>query len=106
MRKLHTIIGAGGSIANNLVPELVKNQELVRLVSRSGHKYEGCESVRADAMNKQSISDAIAGSSVVYLLIGIEYKLQTWEKSWPLIMSNIIEACKQHNASLIFFDNV
>jgi nucleoside-diphosphate-sugar epimerase len=106
MKKLHTIIGAGGAIANNLVPELVKNQELVRLVSRSGRKYEGCESILADAMNKQSISNAIKGSSVVYLLIGIEYKWQIWEKSWQIIMSNVIEACIQHNASLIFFDNV
>jgi nucleoside-diphosphate-sugar epimerase len=106
MKKLHTIIGAGGSIASNLVPELLKHQETVRLVSRSGIKLQGCESFKADALDKNSISEAIDGSSVVYLLIGIEYKWQIWEKNWPIIMSNVIAACKQHNASLIFFDNV
>lgn len=106
MKNIHTIIGAGGAIANNLVPELLKHRESVRLVSRSGVNHQGCESIQADALDKRAISSAIEGSGVVYLLVGIEYKWQVWEKNWPIIMANVIAACKLHNASLIFFDNV
>jgi len=106
MKKIHTIIGAGGSIAQNLVPELLKHQEKIRLVSRKGIHHQGCETIKADALDKSSISKAIEGSEIVYLLVGIEYKWQVWERNWPIIMQNVIDACKKHNAALIFFDNV
>lgn len=106
MNKTHTIIGAGGSIAQNLVPELLKHQEKIRLVSRKGIHHQGCEIRKADATDKTAISQAIEGSDFVYLLVGIEYKWQVWERNWPIIMQNVIDACKKHNAALIFFDNV
>ncbi len=102
----HTILGAGGAIAGNLVPILLGNNESVRLVSRSGKPVEGCESVKADVLDKAALRDALKGSAVVYLLIGIEYKIKEWERKWPVIMQNTLDVCSEYGIPLIFFDNV
>jgi hypothetical protein len=46
------------------------------------------------------------GSTIVHLLVGLKYDVSVWREPWPRIMGNAIEACKQANAKLIFFDNV
>ena len=102
-----TILGAGGTIANNLTTELLKRSEDVRLVSRSAKPFEGVtDLVAADLLNAQAVSDAVKGSDIVYLTAGLTYKTKIWQEEWPVLMQNTIDACKRHNAKLIFFDNV
>jgi nucleoside-diphosphate-sugar epimerase len=103
---IHTIFGAGGAVADQLVPVLLHNQEKVRLVSRSGKPVPGVESVAADATNYAQTLQAIQGSSVVYLLLGLPYDIRIWRVQWPVIMTNVINACKETGARLLFFDNV
>jgi nucleoside-diphosphate-sugar epimerase len=50
--------------------------------------------------------DAVKGSDIVYLCVGLQYKTKVWQEFWPKVISNAIEACKVNNARLIFFDNV
>jgi nucleoside-diphosphate-sugar epimerase len=52
------------------------------------------------------LSEAIKGSEVVYVTIGFEYNTRIWQKTWPPFMKAVIEACKMHDAKLVFFDNV
>jgi len=104
--KLQTIFGAGGAVANQLLPILLKNQEKVRVVSRTAKPIDGVEVVAADATNYLQTLQAIKGSSVVYLLIGLPYDIRVWQVQWPVIMTNVINACKETGAKLIFFDNV
>ncbi|MEX1187733.1 MAG: NAD-dependent epimerase/dehydratase family protein [Bacteroidia bacterium] len=106
MSKLHTIIGAGGSIGSNLTNVLVQAGEQVRIISRSGKKQEGCESAKANALEKEELRAALKGSSIAYLLIGIEYKSSVWESNWPVIMQNTLDICSEENIPFIFFDNV
>jgi nucleoside-diphosphate-sugar epimerase len=103
---IHTIFGAGGAVAEQLLPILLKNQEKVRLVSRTAKPIAGVESVAADATNYQQTLQAIKGSAVVYLLIGLPYDIRVWRAQWPVIMTNVIKACKESGAKLVFFDNV
>jgi nucleoside-diphosphate-sugar epimerase len=103
---LHTILGANGSIASELLPVLLRHNEKVRLVSRTPKPVEGAETMAADATNYEQVLKAVEGSAIVYLLIGLEYKIDAWREQWPKIMRNAIEACKATNAKLIFFDNV
>jgi nucleoside-diphosphate-sugar epimerase len=103
---IHTIFGAGGAVANQLVPILLSNREKVRLVSRSGKPVPGVESVAADATSYEQTLQAIKGSSVVYLLLGLPYDIRIWRVQWPVIMTNVINACKETGARLLFFDNV
>ncbi|WP_208025656.1 NAD-dependent epimerase/dehydratase family protein [Niastella caeni] len=103
---IHTIFGAGGAVADQLLPVLLSNNEKVRLVSRNAKPVAGAEAVSADATNYRQTLEAIKGSSVVYLLIGLQYDIRVWRAQWPVIMTNVMNACKETGAKLIFFDNV
>lgn len=104
--KLHTILGANGTIATELIPVLKSHNVDIRLVSRKPKQVEGTESVTADVLNYDQVLKAVLDSEVVYLVIGITYSAEVWEKEWPVIMRNVINACKATGAKLIFFDNV
>ena len=104
---MHTILGAGGAIGRPLLKELNHKGIPVRVVSRSASPAGGARDARAvDLSDRQAVIDAVAGSEVVYLLVGLKYRLGAWQQFWPKIMNNVIEACGRANAKLIFFDNV
>lgn len=102
----HTILGAGGAIGNSLTDELLRHQQKVRIASRSGYSLEGVESVKGDLTIYSDTLNAVQGADVVYLCPGLRYDSRVWEKKWPKIMQNTIDACKHEKAKLIFFDNV
>jgi len=104
---LHTILGAGGAIGNALTATLLADKAPVRSVSRTMRAGKGpFEQVSADLTDLAATIQAVQGSSVVYLLVGLPYDIRIWSVQWPRIMSNVIEACKKQSARLIFFDNV
>ena len=104
---MQTIIGAGGSIGKALAPELFRYTTNVRLVSRNPSPVTGKEeTVAADITDTAAARAAIAGSEVVYLVAGLPYKLKTWQQQWPVIMRNVIDACRHACARLVFFDNM
>jgi nucleoside-diphosphate-sugar epimerase len=77
------------------------------LVGRNPRGAPGAtETVAADLTDLDQTIRAVAGSSVVYLLVGVKYDHQVWRKVWPRVMSNTVEACKRAGAKLVFFDNV
>jgi nucleoside-diphosphate-sugar epimerase len=105
MTRLHTVLGAGGVIANELVKVLSGTP--LRLVSRTPKPAPGgAETFSADVSDLNQTIAAVAGSSIVYLLVGLKYDTRTWRELWPRVMQNTIEACKRANAKLVFLDNV
>ena len=105
---MQTILGANGIIAIELAKELhSKFTTDIRLVSRNPKKVnETDQLVSADLMNEQETADAVAGSEIVYMTVGLPYDSKIWNRDWPIVMRNIINACKLHNAKMVFFDNV
>jgi len=104
---MQTILGSGGIIGQELAKNLPQYTSKVRLVSRNPQKVNSNdELVEADLLIKTDVDQAVEGSSIVYLTVGIQYKAEIWEKDWPIIVSNVIDACKKHNSKLVFFDNI
>jgi len=104
---VQTILGSGGGIGVPLARELRAYTDKIRLVSRNPKKVnEDDELVVADLSDSVQIDRAIAGSEIVYITIGFEYKLKVWQKAWPVFMREVINSCKKHNARLVFFDNI
>jgi nucleoside-diphosphate-sugar epimerase len=103
---MHTILGAGGVISNELVGELRARGLPVRLVSRKARPQAGCESVQADLTSADATRAAVQGSAVVYLVAGLPYRTAVWRELWPVVMRNVIAACQRAGAKLVFFDNV
>jgi nucleoside-diphosphate-sugar epimerase len=104
---MFTILGAGGVIGNELFKELSEKGKQIRLVSRTPDRNpKASEIIAADLSDAQQTINAVSGSEVVYLVVGLKYNLKVWTVLWPKIMRNTIEGCKRAKARLIFFDNV
>lgn len=102
-----TILGAGGAIGNGLVKLLAERNRPFRVVGRNPQRTPGAsETTAADLTDREQTIRAVAGSAVVYLLVGLPYDHRVWQEAWPRVMDNTIEACKRAGAKLIFFDNV
>src|SRR5579863_2552257 len=101
-----TILGAGGAIGNELAAILAEKETPFRLVGRNPRPIAGAEVFAADISDRGQTVAAVSGATVVCLLVGLKYDLATWKELWPRIMANAIEACKQTQAKLLFFDNV
>jgi nucleoside-diphosphate-sugar epimerase len=100
------ILGAGGAIGTPLVAELLARQQKVRAVSRSGAAPAGVEAVRADLNEADDVLRAVEPGATVHLLAGLKYDRRVWQEQWPRIMRNVVRACSEKGARLIFFDNV
>ncbi len=105
---MHTILGAGGPVANVLTQELLNHNETIRLVSRKPVNITGknISWQKADLLDYNEVLEATKGSTVIYLCAGLVYDAKIWQQQWPVIMQNVINAAKAANARLIFFDNV
>ncbi|MGO9611582.1 MAG: NAD-dependent epimerase/dehydratase family protein [Dissulfurispiraceae bacterium] len=104
---MQTILGAGGIIGKELAKNLPKYTERIRLVSRNPRKVNPTDEIfSASLLDSKQTMKAVEGSDVVYLTAGLPYKTKTWQSQWPVIMKNVIDACKKYHAKLVFFDNV
>jgi nucleoside-diphosphate-sugar epimerase len=104
---MQTILGANGTIGSVLAKELMNYTDKVRLVSRNPKKVNPSDELFPADLSLPGVADeAIAGSEVVYLVVGLDYKLKVWEDKWPKLMRSVIDGCIRHNARLVFFDNV
>jgi nucleoside-diphosphate-sugar epimerase len=104
---MQTILGANGVIGRELSRLLPSYSPRLRQVSRSPTAENPTdELVSANLLDAKATADAVAGSSVAYLVAGLKYDHRVWQKEWPIVMRNAIDACKRHGCALVFFDNV
>lgn len=104
---MQTILGACGVIGKHLARELTGFTKEIRLVSRNPVKVNERDHLfPADLTDRNQVMKAVAGSEIVYVTVGFEYKLKVWQEQWPVFMRNIIDACKEHKSKLVFFDNI
>ena len=104
---MQTILGANGTIGKVLARELLIYTDKIRLVSRNPRKVNDSDELfAADLSNPEAVDKAIAGSEVVYLVVGLDYKLNVWEEQWPKLMRAVLDACVKYKSRLVFFDNV
>ena len=104
---MQVILGAGGAIGTELAKELKHYTEKIRLVGRNPVRVnEDDELFSGDLTQQQAVERAVEGAELVYLTAGVPYKTKTWQNNWPLMMKNVISACKKQKAKLVFFDNI
>ena len=104
---MQTILGSGGAIGVELAKALKGYTNNIRLVSRNPQKVNDTDELfPADLTSVTAVDAAIKGSEIVYVTVGFPYNLKTWQSMWPPFMASVIASCKQHNAKLVFFDNI
>lgn len=104
---MQTILGANGQIGEELARLLKRNfTSDIRIVSRNAKKVNDTDSVlSADLSIKEKAIEAVKGSEIAYFTLGLPISSDLWEKQFPLITRNVIEACKINGTKLVFFDN-
>ena len=75
MTTMTTILGAGGPIGNELAKILAARNTPFRLVGRNPKPVAGAALFAADLADREQTIRAVAGSTVVHLLVGLKYDL-------------------------------
>lgn len=104
---MQTILGANGQIGEELARELKRNYTSdIRIVSRKPTKVNDTDEVfAADLSVRDQAIEVVKGSEIAYFTLGLPMNSEMWEEQFPLILKNVIEACKINNTKLVFFDN-
>ncbi|KML20634.1 NAD-dependent epimerase/dehydratase family protein [Enterobacter quasiroggenkampii] len=104
---MHTILGASGQIARELARELKREYtDEIRLVSRHPQKVNASDStVAADLLDAQQTQVAINGSDTVYFTAGLPPDSALWERHFPTMLDNALEATRKVGAKFVYFDN-
>lgn len=104
---MHTILGASGQIARELARELKREYtDEIRLVSRHPQKVNASDStVAADLLDAQQTQVAINGSDTVYFTAGLPPDSALWERHFPTMLDNALEATRKAGAKFVYFDN-
>ena len=104
---MQTILGAGGPIGDEIARALTHYTTDVKIVSRNPKKVKEKDVLcKADLTNAVEVNNALKDSEVAYLTAGLPYDLRIWQRDWPLIMQNVINACVANKCRLVFFDNI
>jgi len=105
---MQTILGSSGIIGKEVAKELYRSYTKdIRLVSRNPKSVNPTDQLfKADLLDRDQVFEAVKGSDVVYLTVGIQYSAKIWAEQWPVIMRNVVDACIQERVKLVFFDNV
>ncbi len=104
---MQTILGANGQIAVELARELHRNYtQNLRLVSRKPRKVNDTdELVSADLTNSAQTLEAVRGSEVVYFTAGLPPDTELWERQFPAMLRNALDATRAAGAKFVYFDN-
>lgn len=104
---MQTILGSGGAIGKELAKSLTQFTTDMRLVSRNPKKINETDQLfSADLTNPAKVKEAIQGSEIVYVTVGFPYNKKIWKETWPPFMRAVIDGCIEHEAKLVFFDNI
>ena len=104
---MQTVLGATGQIGEELTRALYQNHTKdIRLVSRNPKKIHASDQLfPANLTDAAATEKAVEGSTIAYLTVGLPLNAQLWEAQFPVIMQNVIAACKKQGCKLVFFDN-
>lgn len=104
---MQTILGATGQIAVELARELNRRQVTdLRLVSRTPRQVNDMDAlVPADLLDAQQTAAAVEGSEVVYFTAGLPADTELWERQFPTMLGNALDASRAAGARFAYFDN-
>ncbi len=104
---MQTILGANGQIAVELARELRRRHTAdLRLVSRHPRKVNDTDTlVPADLLDAGQTARAVEGSRIVYFTAGLPPDAELWERQFPTMLRNALDACRATGAKFAYFDN-
>ena len=58
-----------------------------------------------DVLDPADVRRALSGAAQAVLAVGFRYDSRLWGTVWPQAMTNMVEACADAGARLVFIDN-
>ena len=105
MSQTHIVLGASGAVGKAVIQALQAKEVNVIAVARSKKRNDiPCRT--ADLLIAEQALMAVQGATHVYLCVGLPYNKEVWRRDFPLIMKNVIAACKATEAKLVYLDNI
>ncbi|MCZ2088915.1 MAG: NAD-dependent epimerase/dehydratase family protein, partial [Burkholderiales bacterium] len=107
-RRAHHLIVGDGVVGRATAQALHAQGQQVVLASRHAPAAGATEATHltVDALDAPSLRRAAEGASHLYLTLGLAYRIGVWQRDWPRIMHNAIQAALASGARLLWFDNV
>lgn len=97
-----------GPCGREVVQQLHAQGRAVRVAQR--HRPEGLPAgvsfVACDVLHLEQLRHAVAGAGQVVLTVGFAYDGKFWEEAWPRTMRNLLAACGEIGARIVFLDNL
>ena len=104
-----TILVIGyGAVGRPVVQALLQRGEAVRVAQRSpiADLPQGATYMPCDVLDAASVRNAVQGAAQVVLAVGFTYDSRLWRAVWPKTIGNLIEACAETGARIVFVDNL
>lgn len=107
MREL-TVVFGNGAIGHLVTEILTGRGDHVRVAQRRPPKSlpSGAAYVACDVLQRNAVRAAVEGAAQVLLAVGFTYDARIWKTTWPQAVSNVIEACAEVGAKVVFIDNL
>ncbi|MEO0341486.1 MAG: NAD-dependent epimerase/dehydratase family protein [Bacteroidota bacterium] len=104
---MQTILGANGIIGEEVAKYLAQQYNVpLRLVGRNPVLVnEKDELFKADLLDLDQVKAALNNTEIAYLTVGLPYNSEVWLRDWPIVLANVVEACKAQGCKLVYFDN-
>lgn len=103
-----TVIFGNGAVGHLVTEALAERGDAVRIAQRSrpaklpaGVDYMCCDVLVAD-----DVRHAVKGATRVLLSVAFPYDSRVWATAWPTTMRNVVEACAEVGARIVFIDNL
>jgi len=103
-----TVIFGNGAIGHLVTDILIGRGEKVRIAQRRAPAKlaAGVEYVACDVLELAAVRNAVQGATQVLLAVAFKYDSRVWEKTWPTTLKNVVEACAEVGAKMVFIDNL
>ena len=103
-----TVVLGYGNIGRLVAKTLLERGDSVRIAQRTRppDMPGNAAFVRCDILDRTAVRTAVAGAAQVLLAISFPYDARVWRTAWPTAMNNVIEACADAGARIVFIDNL
>ena len=103
-----TVVFGHGAIGRLITQTLLARGEPVRIAQRNrpAELPQGACFMRCDVREPDAVRQAVQGARQVVLAVGFPYDSRVWRSAWPRTMSNVVEACAETGARIVFIDNL
>ncbi len=103
-----TVVLGYGAVGRATVQFLLARGDAVRVAQRSrpNDLPAGADFVSCDVLDAASVRRAIEGARQAVLSVGFPYDSRVWRRVWPKTITNVIDACAQTGARIVFIDNL